>query len=109
METTTPHYECTRCGNCCRWRGWVHITNQECEAISAFLGLRIREFTTKYTRLAPDRQQLCLTEKPDYSCVFLTEQNACQIQSVKPRQCQEFPNGWNFPDFQRSCRARIRH
>ena len=94
-----------RCGNCCRWRGWVYVTNMECEAISAFLGLRIREFTAKYTRLAPDRQRLCLTEKPDYACVFLTDRNECLIQSVKPRQCIEFPNGWNFDGFREQCGA----
>ena len=108
MDATTPRYECIRCGNCCRWAGWVYLTDAECDAIAAFMGMPPRDFTAKYTRLAPDRQRLGLVEKKDDACIFLSGQNHCQINAVKPRQCREFPNGWSFPGFERSCRALIR-
>jgi hypothetical protein len=27
------------------------------------------------------------------------------VQPVKPQQCCDFPNLWNFPDFQKVCHA----
>ena len=34
----------------------------------------------------------------------LTE-NGCRINPVKPRQCRDFPNKWNFPGWRELCRA----
>jgi hypothetical protein len=45
-----------------------------------------------------------LQEKPDGSCVFL-DGNDCSVQPVKPRQCRDFPNLWNFPGFEKICHA----
>jgi Fe-S-cluster containining protein len=38
------------------------------------------------------------------ACVFL-EGDACAVQPVKPQQCRDFPNLWNFPGFEKVCRA----
>jgi hypothetical protein len=27
------------------------------------------------------------------------------VQPVKPQQCRDFPNLWNFPGFEQTCRA----
>jgi hypothetical protein len=27
------------------------------------------------------------------------------VQAVKPQQCRDFPNLWNFPGFEKICRA----
>jgi hypothetical protein len=45
-----------------------------------------------------------LLEKPDGECIFL-EHNNCAIQPIKPQQCLDFPNLWNFPGFEKICRA----
>ena len=29
----------------------------------------------------------------------------CSVQPVKPQQCRDFPNLWNFPGFEKTCRA----
>ena len=62
------------------------------------------DFIQQYTRLRQDRRGLALLEKPNGECVFL-EGNDCSVQPVKPRQCREFPNLWNFPGFEKVCRA----
>jgi len=31
--------------------------------------------------------------------------NDCSVQPVKPQQCREFPNHWNFPGFEKTCHA----
>ncbi|MGN6641675.1 MAG: YkgJ family cysteine cluster protein, partial [Verrucomicrobiota bacterium] len=37
-------------------------------------------------------------------CIFL-EGDDCSVQSVKPQQCRDFPNLWNFPGFEKVCHA----
>jgi Fe-S-cluster containining protein len=43
-------------------------------------------------------------EKPDGACIFLSG-NDCTVQPVKPQQCRDFPNLWNFPGFEKICHA----
>jgi Fe-S-cluster containining protein len=97
-------YECQRCGACCRWSGPVRVEAAEIAALAAWLQLPEDEFIQRYTRLTADRRGLSLTEREDGACVFLQDRD-CLVQPVKPRQCRDFPNGWNFPGFEHECRA----
>lgn len=97
-------YECQRCTACCRWPGEVGFAEGEIARLAAFKGLNEHEFIQKYTRLRADRAGLALQEKPNGECVFL-EGNDCSVQPVKPQQCRDFPNLWNFPGFEKQCRA----
>ena len=45
-----------------------------------------------------------MQEKPNGECIFLAG-DECAVQAVKPQQCREFPNLWNFPGFEQTCRA----
>ena len=100
-------FVCTRCGSCCRWRGAVKVTGDEVDAIAAYLNMPPEEFLERHTVITPDRQHLSLCEKPGGECEFLTvggdELAACAIQSVKPRQCREFPVKWNFRGWEKQC------
>ena len=100
-------YECTGCGACCRWEGYVRITEEEADAIANFLNVDTRSFVDRYTVLTRDRQGLSLREHEDGACIFLTADNRCQINPVKPQQCRDFPNKWNFPGFEKICQAKI--
>jgi uncharacterized protein len=97
-------YHCDRCTACCRWPGEVRLDEGEIARIARYLETPEVEFIQKYTRLTQDRRGLALTDKPNGECTFL-QGNDCAIQPVKPRQCREFPNLWNFPGFERTCRA----
>ncbi len=99
-------YECARCGNCCRWPGPVRVDNDEIEEIARFLEMSPDEFRSRFIRLINDRTALSLTEKPDGSCAFL-EGNDCLIHDVKPNQCRDFPNKWNFVGFEELCNAKF--
>jgi Fe-S-cluster containining protein len=101
--------QCTRCGNCCRWPGYVRLKDREAEAMAAHLGLPLERFLDRFTRLTDDRRGLSLIEKPDGSCIFLEGENGCRIQPVKPAQCVGFPNEWNFPGFESQCRSKVIH
>lgn len=105
MTDKVEQYVCMRCGNCCRWDGYVRLTEPDMDAIAQFLGLTPEQFRARYTRLTRDRKSLSLTEKPDGSCIFL-EGNDCVIHAAKPKQCLGFPNRWHFGGFRQQCRAR---
>jgi Fe-S-cluster containining protein len=102
--TTTIHYQCQRCTACCRWAGYVRVTEDEIPHIAAHLGIGLEDFIQRFTRLMPKRDGLALLEKPNGECVYLKE-GACLLQDVKPSQCIGFPNTWNFPDWQETCKA----
>ena len=101
------HYECVRCAACCRWPGEVKVRPEEITHLAAFLGLPEDDFIQRYTRLQFLRRGLALTEKANGECVFLDGRD-CRVQPVKPRQCRDFPNVWNFSGFERECRAASR-
>ena len=103
---TRIRYECTRCGSCCKWQGYVRVSTAEIERMAQHLGLTTEEFVDGYTRLGPDRRGLVLTDRADTACVFLTDDDRCTVNPVKPNQCAAFPNTWNFPGFQQRCQAR---
>ena len=97
-------YECQRCTACCRWPGQVRLTDAEITRIAAHLGLSEADFIANHARLRADRRGLSLREKPNGECEFLVG-NKCSIQPVKPQQCRDFPNLWNFPGFEKVCHA----
>jgi Fe-S-cluster containining protein len=105
MPLTTSdmsHFECQKCGNCCRQPGYVRLKPDEPDTIAAFLKMDVYLFIEQYTTLTLDRQTLSLVEKQDHSCVFLTPQG-CRINPVKPGQCLTFPHGWRFSNFDTVC------
>jgi|SRR5688572_12410604 uncharacterized protein len=97
-------YKCQRCTACCRWPGEVRLREGEIARLAAFKRMSDVEFIQRFTRLTKDRTGLCLEEKPNGECVFL-EGNDCAVQAVKPQQCRDFPNLWNFPGFEKVCHA----
>lgn len=97
-------YECQRCTACCRWPGQVKLDVAEIGRLAAFLGLEEFDFIQRFTRLRADRAGLALVENPGGACVFLAGDD-CRVQSVKPRQCRDFPNRWRFPGFEQVCHA----
>lgn len=98
------YYLCQRCGNCCRWPGFVRLNSGDIERLARFLDLTEYEFTHRYTEFLPDRTGLTLKERDDGSCIFL-EDASCSVNPAKPSQCSGFPNTWNFPGWRSQCEA----
>ncbi len=90
-------FECTGCGECCRWSGSVLLTNRDIKKIAHHLGLLEQEFIDHQTRLAPNRIQLALLDKEDGSCSFL-KNDRCSIYETRPEQCRSFPFAWSVPE-----------
>lgn len=99
------YYQCQRCTACCRWPGMVKLTEKEISGMARFLDLSETEFIERYTKVRPDRIGLALKDREDGACILL-EGNLCKAQGAKPQQCRDFPNLWNFPDFQKVCQSK---
>ena len=82
----------------------MRLSEDEIARLAEFKRMSEFEFIQEFTRLRADRRGLALMEKTNGECVFL-EGNECAVQTVKPQQCRDFPNLWNFPGFQEICRA----
>ncbi len=86
-------FECQRCGHCCGGSpGYVFLSDEDLEAIPAYLGVGKDEFIASYCRKVDmgSYSQLSLVEKEDYDCVFLTDKG-CSIYPVRPLQCSTYP------------------
>ena len=86
-----PRYLCQRCGNCCRWPGFVRLDEKEIAAIAEHLDMTSDEFIAQHTQLRPSRAGLMLQSNPDGSCIFLEGVNTCTIQPVKPSNAAASP------------------
>jgi Fe-S-cluster containining protein len=95
-------FVCLRCGACCRWEGAVKLIGDEPDKIAEFLGVAVEDFIRDHTTITPDRQHLSLLSKADGSCEYLGDEG-CLINPVKPLQCREFPEKWNFPGWENEC------
>jgi len=104
MPGKAHDFRCRRCGACCRIKnGIVRVSDAEIARIAAFLGLAEGDFIDKETELSPDRRSLMLKSRPDGSCVYLTDDNLCRINPVKPDKCRTFPFEWTNPDSTAVC------
>ena len=97
-------FVCRRCGSCCRIKdGIVRVSADEIKRIAAFLGQDEVAFIAGETEVAPDRKSLMLKSLPDGSCAYLTPDNLCRINPVKPDKCRTFPSEWANPDSAAVC------
>ena len=97
-------FKCRGCGACCRIKdGIVRVGDDEIRRIAAFLGMSEQEFIDRETEIAPDRKGLVLKSRSDESCVYLTDDNRCQIHPVKPDKCRTFPYEWTNEESSTYC------
>ncbi|AFI05489.1 YkgJ family cysteine cluster protein [Helicobacter cetorum] len=87
---------CENCGaKCCVGEsGYIFLSIQEMQEISAFLGLEFEEFSKKYVKKVGYKYSLIEKDAKDLglACVFLDlETKKCQIYPKRPKQCQAFP------------------
>lgn len=83
----------------------MRVSDAEISRIAAFLGVGEAEFIATETEIAPDRMGLVLRSRADGSCAYLTDDNLCRINPVKPDKCRTFPHEWTNPDSHLICPA----
>jgi len=79
------------------------VNDAEISRIAAFLGIDEASFIANETEIAPDRRGLILKNTPEGACVYLTAENLCRINPVKPEKCRTFPFEWTNADSDAVC------
>ena len=88
-------FECSGCGNCCSGpdEGFIWVTKEEVEFISAFLKIPREEFISRYTKKVGFRRSI-IEEPASKDCIFLQDvggDKRCVIYPVRPNQCRTWP------------------
>ena len=95
------NFTCKKCGNCCRWEGYIYVNRGDVERICDFLQIDRATFRKEY--LNPEPHILPnLKLKENSECIFLKE-NKCSIYEVRPQQCEDFPLTWEVPNLKDRC------
>ena len=103
---TKNMYICTGCGDCCRWPGYVKVTDSEIDNIADAIGMSSEAFIEKYTYLTEDRKSLSIIDNELGHCYFFDdEKSQCKIYDQRPSQCRNFPLKWNFENWEDKCPA----
>lgn len=79
--------DCLDCANCCSSIPPI-VTRIDAKRISAHLNLSIQKFSEKYLRVDEDGDTVFISSP----CVFLEEDNRCQIYEVRPKACRAYPH-----------------
>ncbi|MFH1752584.1 MAG: YkgJ family cysteine cluster protein [Candidatus Omnitrophota bacterium] len=99
-------FQCLCCGDCCRWGGYVYITEDDVKRISGYLSMTEFDFVNTYAEMI-HRPRLTLKTKKDGSCI-VQDGNVCSIHPVKPKQCSDFPDFWRIKDIESFCNGHKR-
>jgi len=91
-------FGCTMCGNCCSGPpGYVLVSDRECEALAARLGISTESFKRDYTNMMDEGRSLNERRTPaGFDCVFLDRQKmpgkaVCSVYEHRPAQCRTWP------------------
>ncbi len=86
---------CEGCGGkYCKGEGYVFVSKEEIERIASYLGIEFDRFRRLYVGVEPysGRDVLAsITYKGCRRCVFLGDDDRCEIYPVRPHQCRSFP------------------
>ncbi|MCK4948240.1 MAG: YkgJ family cysteine cluster protein [Candidatus Aureabacteria bacterium] len=97
-------FKCMKCGECCSWRGYVHLTREDITRLSDFIEITEGEFINAFTRITEDRQGLSLNERENGECVFLSG-SICSVYKARPKQCRNFPTIWSIEGAEALCKG----
>jgi Fe-S-cluster containining protein len=85
----------TKCnGLCCKEEGYVYLSETEIESIAGYLKIDKEQFLKLYTKKVFYKKKTALVDlhiNGEIRCVFLDDNNRCEIYPVRPKQCREFP------------------
>jgi len=103
-------FKCVQCGNCCRDKDFIiTITHKDTIRLANHLKCDLKELLSKYIGFYQVREELenrlvfpaistyrgnaflGLRKKSDGSCLFLRDDNLCDIYEARPMVCRSFP------------------
>ncbi|MEM3526062.1 MAG: YkgJ family cysteine cluster protein [Candidatus Jordarchaeaceae archaeon] len=115
--TEKVRFKCVRCGNCCRDETFIiTITHKDVIRLADHLKCNLKDLLSKYISFYQVRKELenrlvfpailtyrgnaflGLRKKNNGSCVFLREDNLCEIYAARPMVCRSFPFTFSVKD-----------
>ena len=103
-------FSCQGCGRCCKGfeGGDIYIYQNDVKRIFNYFKLRteaeMSQFAEKFFRIVDDTFKIGISRSKTFKtlaikiergkeekCIFLKEDNSCQIYSARPYQCSSFP------------------
>jgi len=93
--TAGLYFECQGCGDCCSGpgEGYIWVTRPEIEIIADYLKMTVVQFRRQYLRRVGLRTSI-IEHNTTKDCIFLQAGaggKQCQIYSVRPSQCRNWP------------------
>ena len=87
------HFECQRCSGCCRFdSGYVFLSHQDLDRLSAKLSMTRDEFLEKYCVKVDigGTFRISLIEEENFDCIFWRD-GGCAVYDARPLQCRSYP------------------
>jgi len=86
-------FECIKCGKCCRWNGYVFLTDSDIDYISKHFKKNKEDWVEENTKKVNNKIVL-KNKKDSKDCIYLKD-NECIIFDIKPEQCNEYPKSYD--------------
>jgi Fe-S-cluster containining protein len=86
-EEVFEELDCLHCANCCKTTSPIFI-EKDINRLAKRFRMKPIEFIEAYLRVDEDGDYV-LQSSP---CVFLNEDNTCQVYEDRPRACREYPH-----------------
>lgn len=80
-------FKCEKCGDCCKGYGGTFVTEEDIQAIAAYLKTDPERFVEDYCCMSGG--QPVLAQQKNGYCMFWD--NLCTIHLVKPKMCKQWP------------------
>ena len=80
-------FECRMCGDCCKGFGGTHLTAEDINTISGYIGSNPEKFVARCCSHCGSN--LVVGQRSDGYCIFWDK--ICTIHPVKPRMCRKWP------------------
>jgi Fe-S-cluster containining protein len=85
---------CQYCGGlCCRWGGYVWVTESDLIAMAKTMNIKLDAFSNEYIKAAYGRLSIQerLRDGEFHCALFNPSNNQCLVYDVRPEQCRTFP------------------
>lgn len=86
-ERAFEQVDCLKCANCCKTTSPI-FRDVDIKRIAEYLRIAEKEFITRYLHVDSENDYV-LNSSP---CVFLNDDNTCQIYEHRPKACREYPH-----------------
>lgn len=82
-------FNCKQCGQCCKGRGGIVLSDKDLVRLAAFLKCSAQDVINSYGEYSNGKLKIRTGE--DGSCVFFSPVSSCTVHEGKPDICRAWP------------------